>query len=111
MCPPTLSRMRQSRLWLRLALNWNAYFCLIAMLLECLFLFDCDVTDAALWAVAQGCPQLKELDVSLNPVSNAAIQAVAQACPQLKKLNVTNCLNDETLDLVAWVVWGAARPA
>ena len=79
--------------------------------LECLFLSDCDVTDAALWAVAQGRPQLKELDVSLNPVSNAAIQAIAQACPQLKKLNVTNCLNDETIDSVAWVAWGAARPA
>ena len=41
--------------------------------------------------------------MSLNWVSNAAIQAVAQACPQLKKLNVTYCTNlrDEAIDAVA----------
>ena len=70
--------------------------------LQCLYLSDCDVTDAALLAVAQGCPKLKELDVSLNLVSNAAIEAVAQACPELEWLDLAECdVTDAALLAVA----------
>ena len=59
--------------------------------------------ETALWAVAQGSGQLKELDVSHNSVFNSAIQAVAQAYPQLKSLNVSYCchLRDEAIISVA----------
>ena len=48
---------------------------------------------------------LKELNVACNPdVSNPAIQAVAEACPQLQLLNMNHCLNlsDEAIVSVAW---------
>jgi len=48
---------------------------------------------------------LKELNVACNPdVSNPAVQAVAEACPQLQLLNMNHCLNlsDEAIVSVAW---------
>jgi hypothetical protein len=62
--------------------------------LTSLDLFNCVVTDAALTAVAQGCPRLtklvlwNELRVSITDVS---VIALADGCPLLTYLDLNNC--------------------
>ena len=58
------------------------------MLLACLQL----LTDAAIQAVAQGCPQLKELNVGrCARLTDASIRSLAESCTQLESLTTRYC--------------------
>ena len=61
--------------------------------LSSLYLRFCDkITDAAVIALAQGCPQLSSLNLAgLNKITDAAVIALAQGCPQLSSLNLYYC--------------------
>merc|ERR1712048_1105893 len=48
-----------------------------------------NLIDAAIQAVAQGCPQMQDLGLAdCGNISDAAIQAVAQGCPQMQDFKI-----------------------
>ena len=62
--------------------------------LESVDLDTCQLTDAALLALARGCPQLKRLSVTHTveheaySMTNVAVDALVRLCPQLATLEL-----------------------
>ena len=71
-------------------LQWVATHCpqLQHLILSDIIFFQPPDLTEAIQAIAQGCSQLKTLDLSSHTFSDVAIEAVAQACPKLEILNV-----------------------